>query len=254
MDLTVLRNYVLQRFPKLDLHEVDDTFNLVQETYIQPAWFSGGEAYYTTRGEQTVTGEDNDLDATGKIYTATYKPLQRGTVTVYADGEEAEANYTVDYDAGTVTFDEAQTAAITVDYTALEVLTVLTDLAGDIYEIDFVRDITDGLPGIPVRVVETDNTLYSITPVIQKTETELYLLNIEGSKILKFAYWKKLTMLSSSNATPEISSEWHDLYWLGAVAQFDLNRMPVFLDRLEAFKRERRRFANTRAYKVETIW
>lgn len=258
MDLTILRTYVLRGLKKLPgieatVDEIDDTINFVQETYIQPVWFRAGEAFDTTRGEETVSGEDNDLDATNKIYTADYKPFKRGSVTVYEDEEESEEDFTIDYENGTITFDEAQTGAITVDYTAHEVIT-LSDLASDIYKVDFIRCITDGLPGYPVKLVEADDTMYSQSAAIQSGEEKLWLRNIDGDEILKIAYWKKLTSLSASNSTPEIASKWHDLYWMGTLAQFDLNQMPMFLDRLKAFEIERRGFTNTRAFKIEMIW
>ncbi len=252
MELTVIRDKVLTRLIKMpypvdtfSVDEVDDAINYVQDTYIQPAALVQARADHTVRGDLSVEDESNALDATNTIYTATHSPFKHGTfVIVKADGtqvtsDQAGFEHTVDYETGQVVFDAAQTAAITVTYVAEERLP-LSDLAADIYEIDYIRDITRGLPGLDVSLLEPyDNFRYQ---GVQLYNGVLKFRNIDARSVLRFYYYQRLSRLGSGPGevdVPEIDARWHDLYWKGAIAQFDETKYPLFMNRLSAFELER---------------
>ena len=257
MDLTFIRDRVyrqLLRFPnspKVDAFDIDDAVNYVQDTYIQLAALKEGFADYITTGEQTITGE-KPKTTDNTTYTAAYKPFKYGTVTVYVDEEKKEDGFTINCEDGTVVFGAA-TTDVTIDYTAHEVIDK-ADLASDIYKIEFIRDITNGLPGTDVAFVSSDDTLFK---GVQETDGKLYFREIKAGSVYRFYYWKKLPRIGTAAGevlTPEIPEQWHDLYWMGAVAQFIPDYLAVFMGRLGDFASDRRDKTGQRAYRVKMIW
>lgn len=218
---------------------VDAKINLAQRQYIQPVARVPGEAYYTTTAEEIVEGEALTTADGGLTYSFTYTPVRRGSLTIYdASGDEIEegaANYpTVDYDNGTLTFAVAE-AGVTADYTNV-VVVALSTIATDIYRINFIVDITSS------TIWNNVNNLPDFEaekPGVRLFNDKVYFHGLAEDRTLLFGYHKKLTDLSATNQTPEIEEQWHDLYWLGGIALIDLNRMPLFLDRLREFKLDR---------------
>ncbi len=270
MDLTTIRNRVLSEIKKLPpphnkatIDDIDDAINLVQETYIQPVSLEKGKVDYTARGEVTVTGEEptttDDL-----TFHSEYKPFKHGTVKVFVDGEEVapvdengDTVFTVKYNEGAIVFEASQSGKdVTVNYTAYEVVEK-NSLADDIYKINAIRDITHSFPGIEVNYFNVNDAEYPGIRSIQEYKDSLHLNNIDKDTVLRLFYDKKLKPLGNGDGeviTPEIPSGWHDLYWIGALAQFDMGRLSMFLDRLEAYAREQRDIKDTSATRVKSIW
>ena len=240
--------------------EVDDALNHVQDVYIQPVALIEGRVDYTTRGEQTIIDEDNPLDTTDTVYTATWSPFKYGTnVIVKVDDVIVETDavgfeHTVDYEAGTVTFAAPQTGNVEVSYTAEEIVDV-ADFATDIYEFDMIRDLTHGLPGREVRLLRSHN-LRDRSGVLLYDD-QLYFREIERNRIFRFFYFRKLSRLgpgAGEVTTPEIDPRWHDLYWLGALTQFDERTVPIFMAKLNDFTVEREDKTRQRPIKMDLNW
>ena len=218
--------------------KVDAKINLAQRQYIQPVARLPGEAYYTTTAEEIVEGEKlTTLD--NLTYTSAYSPIKRGSLTLYdASGgeiEEDDANYpTIDYDAGSIVFAIAE-PDVTADYTNV-VVTTLTDIATDVYRINFIADITSGTRWDNVEMLPDFD---ADGPGVRLSNGKLYFHGINEDQTFLIGYHVKLTDLSATNATPEIDEQWHDLYWMGAVAMLNPQYMPMFLDRLKEFKLDR---------------
>lgn len=118
---------------------------------------------------------------------------------------------------------------------------VISDLADDIDSIDFVRDTSYFEPGDRIEVINAEDTM--LERCIRKTENTLYLYNIDAGTKLNFYCYQKLKKIGPGEGetlTPEISEIWHDLYWLGALSEFDVSILPVFMQRLSAFASDRK--------------
>lgn len=272
MDLTILRNYCLREIKKLPsphnkvtIEEIDDAINLVQETYIQPVALKKGTADYVARGEKVIAEEE--LSTTDDLtYGAEFKPFKYGTVKVYVDeskvnpiDEEGNTVFTINHSDGEVVFEDSQTGKeVTANYTAHEIIEKASLTSDDIYKITNVRDITYSMPGQEVAFYGVNDTPYMGARSIQEQESSLHFKNIEKNTVLRFYYEKKLKPLGEDPenevTVPEIPAGWHNLYWMGALAQFDMERLPMFLDRLEAYTREQRDIKDTYATRVKNAW
>ena len=129
----------------------------------------------------------------------------------------------------------------TADYTPTDEEVSLADVASDIYRLDFVQDITNGADSTTTIDILNDDDLtgYGIRLL---GDDSIVLQNVSLGRTLRFFYQKRLRDLGTYAgmvAEPDIDPQWHDLYWMGAVAEFDERRAARFYDRLEAFKRDR---------------
>jgi len=106
----------------------------------------------------------------------------------------------------------------------------LTDLAQDIYKI--VQVDCNGVPLSLLNLNETDKF------GVRRDGDKIYFQGVGSGKKLTFRYQAKLKELNKDNPVPEIDEDWHDLYWLGAVAILDLNWYALFQERLAKFKYE----------------
>ena len=243
MDLAQIRDMVLQHAPGRKPTVVDDMINLAQRQYIQSVARLEGLTNYAKVGPYSETGEDNALDVTNTIYTATYKPFLPGTVVVYVGGVEKETTdagfiHTIDNDAGTVTFVDAQ-ADVTIDYET-EDSVLKTAIASDLYRMAAVKIILSGgsytdIPLLPYS--DADHT------GLRQYNDRIYFQGIVAGQMLAIQYWRKLSDLGTATgqvSTPQIDEQWHDLYWMGALSMLRPQEwMGQFLDRLDAFKRDR---------------
>ena len=239
MDLTEIRNRVMEKTGNSNPDYIDSEINMVQRQYIQPIARVPGEAYYTTEAEKTVEGE-NLTTADNLTYTSKHSPIKRGSLTLYdADGDEikeSDANYpAVNYDAGSMIFDAGE-PDVTADYTSVVVVS-LTDIANDIHRINFIADITNGTRWDNVNLLlDFDACSHGV----RVSNGKVYFHGITEGRTLLFGYHVKLTDLSATNVTPEIDEQWHDLYWLGAAAMINPERYyALFQDRLREFKLDR---------------
>ena len=222
-----------------NVDHVDAELNFVQRQYIQPYARLPGEAYLTTGQERNVTGEELTTADGGITYTTEYKPIRRGSLVLYeASGDEIEAdatNYpTVDYDTGTLTFSIAE-PDVTADYHNVVVADV-SDVATDIYRIQFISDITTGTRWRNIPLLRDFDTGAA---GIRFFNSKFYFHGVSPGRTFLVGYHKVLTDLSVAHQEPEIDERWHDLYWLGAIAMTDPDLYPQFVERLKAFREDR---------------
>lgn len=131
----------------------------------------------------------------------------------------------------------------------------ISTLGTDIYKIDFVRDVSYYEPGSRIEVINTEDTL--LERCIRRTENTLYLYNIDAGTKLNFYCHQKLKKIGPGEGetlTPEINEAWHDLYWLGALAEFDISILPVFMQRLSVFTSDRREKTGQKYFMVRKAW
>lgn len=238
MNLTEIRDRVMQKVGLQNVHEVDHEINLVQRQFIQPVARLPGEAYHITKGQQNIKGEE--LETTDDInYTFAHSPVRRGSLTLYdASGEEIEeddANYPeVDYDAGTLQFGAVE-ADVTADYMNV-VVTDLADIASGIYRISFVADMTTGTRWQEQALL---NDFYTEGYGVRLFNNKLYFHGMPEGRTLLIGYYRRLSDLDELGVRePEIDAQWHDLYWLGAIAMIEPQYYALFMDRLREFKME----------------
>jgi len=243
MDLVQIRDMVLRRATGVKRDDVDDMINMAQHQYIQPVAKLPGIANFIKRGPEVVVGEANALDVTNTVYTTTHSPILPGSEAVYVGGTLREYNdsgyeHTIDYENGTVIFSAAQAAAVTVDYTEEDSM-LLTTIASDIYKITAIKEVIGaGIYGdIPFRSFEDGDRIG-----VRLYNDRLYFQGIPAGTPLAVHYWKTLSELGSGSgqvATPEIPAQWHDLYWLGALALLrPAEWYSQFAARLDAFTQE----------------
>jgi hypothetical protein len=249
MDLTQIRAKIIALSGIRDVFTVDDAINQAQRQYIQPIAKLPGLANIVAPGQRTVVGEDNALDVTNTIYTTTYKPLLPGSVQVLVGGTLREDDatgytYTIDYENGTVTFDAAQTDAVTVNYTT-ENSIKLTDIAADIYLLSAVKWVNGGNRYAEIPLLPAED---SISAGLRRYNDRVYLQGYPGEMHLAVQYWRLLSDFGTATGqitTPQIAALWHDLYWVGALAVLNpTGYMALFLNRLEAYEREQHRTFN----------
>lgn len=114
------------------------------------------------------------------------------------------------------------------------------DLPGDAYRLNFIHDTTIADRGSNVPLLkDSDTNAYGA----RYHSGKLILLGIAAGRNLQIAYYRRLHDLGEGAGevlTPGIPEQWHDLYWLGAVAMFDMDRFYIlFQDRLREFKLDR---------------
>ena len=130
--------------------------------------------------------------------------------------------------------------------TAQDEAALLSDIAPDIYRITQINDITQNYPAeVPLLKSKDSALIYGA----RLYAGILHLQGIAAGRRLEVAYERRLKDLGEGSldvTTPEIDEQWHDLYWMGALALI-LPEMhyPLFADRLNAFRKERA---------VETSW
>lgn len=111
----------------------------------------------------------------------------------------------------------------------------LAALAPDIYHITFITDNGREVPLLKSRDIGN----YGARVYGDK----LSLQGIGAGQVLAIDYEKQLKSLGLNEGEvtePEIEEQWHDLYWLGALAMLEPERYyPVFQDRLREFKFDR---------------
>ena len=226
----------MQKTKNKDPDFIDSEINFVQRQYIQPIARIEAEVYYHTSEAKQV--ESTALASTDYlVYQAEHYPIKPYSENVYIASVETTrgaATYpTMDYEAGTFTFPSTH-ADVTADYETL-VVERTSDIATDIYELNFISDVTDGTrwPGVNLL-----NDFETQEPGIRRHNDRLYFHSINGERTLKIGYHKEITDLSETNATPEIDAQWHDLYWLGACAMIDPQYYGLFTDRLREYKLE----------------
>ena len=138
---------------------------------------------------------------------------------------------------------------------AFEGFCYIEDIAKDVYEIAHIRDITKGLPGLDVPLLDfADNWTYE---GVQEYSGMVYFRNIPNNTLLRFQYFKKLRPLGTGEeetTVPDIDPRWHDLYWMGAVGQYSENILPLFMDRLERFDRERTEKTGQPVFRLKPNW
>jgi len=134
----------------------------------------------------------------------------------------------------------------------------LGDVMIDLYELDFVKDETHGLPGTTVSVLSPSDAQHAGIRIIGDT---LYLFGQSAGNVLAFYYFRKLKDLGTATeqvTVPEIDERWHDLYWLGAVVDLVAGhaRTEQFFTRLAEFRAERQRaqYAGPRRTRPRVPW
>lgn len=134
---------------------------------------------------------------------------------------------------------------------------LLTTIASDVYRnrIDFIRNVSSTDRGPEIPLLNANNTQDYGVRISAGT---VYFQGIESGVKARFYYQKKLKSLGIGTdrvTTPEIEEQWHDLYWLGAVAMLDVNYYPMFQDRLTKFKHEVERDLRPRGGKIKArVW
>ena len=130
----------------------------------------------------------------------------------------------------------------------------LADIADDIYLLNFVRDITYGMPGGQNIPLLRDSSTGTYGARYHNGRLDLPGVG-EGKKIL-VAYYRRLPDLGEGEdevTEPGIPAQWHDLYWLGAAGMINPERFfSIFHDRLAEFKRERTREARPYGQRMNT--
>ena len=119
----------------------------------------------------------------------------------------------------------------------------------NVYAIDHIFDLTyETAPRkVPLHGPETIRL-----PGVRVTEDTLHLQRIDANHTLEIHYFQKLSPLAD---VPEIESEWHDLYWLGASGLLGHERnLALFFDRLTAYDRHRREKATDPCFQVQLRW
>lgn len=127
----------------------------------------------------------------------------------------------------------------------------LASIADDIYRIDSVQNVTASDRGPDICLLNAGDTQgYGVR---QKGDM-LYFQGLGSGIKARVHYQKRLKKLGTGEdqvLTPAIDEQWHDLYWLGAVAMLDLNAYAFFQDRLASFKAERERELRPRGGKIK---
>lgn len=123
-----------------------------------------------------------------------------------------------------------------------EELDVATDIAADVYRLNFIRDITINERGTPVPLLmDSKTSAYGA----RYHNGMLFLSGVQAERDLFIAYYRRLSPLGEGAGeviVPEIPEQWHDLYWMGAAAMIVPERFyQFFVDRLREFERERTR-------------
>ena len=129
----------------------------------------------------------------------------------------------------------------TADFTPTAREVLLSDIAPDIYRLDFVQDITTGEESVREIPILNDDDLHNYG-IRVLGDASIVLQNVSLGRTLRFFYQKRLRELGTYSGMvvePDIDPQWHDLYWMGAVAEFDHRRESRFRDRLRDFERDR---------------
>ncbi len=117
------------------------------------------------------------------------------------------------------------------------------DAPNDLYLLHYVRDTTNYAVGTDIPLVSGHRSDMTGARLV---DGKIQLLGLTAGRTLLIVYHKMLPDLEPGGVTtPIIPEQWHDLYWLGASAQFAPQvYADLFFDRLTAFRMERIQKAN----------
>ena len=131
----------------------------------------------------------------------------------------------------------------TAEYTVSAESVSLSDIADDIYKINWVK-----AKGEVPLLNDDDTESYGV----RRYGDTVYFQHINTGTVLTISYQQRLKGIGD---IPEIEEEWHDLYWLGAVAVLDLEFMPIFLERLSEFRNYMIRKSRPAGFRVkQRLW